>query len=149
MAERSLTLDDLQERLEEIAGIAKARAAIGVTDPEAAAYVRALEYGSITGQPPWPHPGPRTLLAVDPESGAQVVVSAQAPQGFIRVRAPGFLDRLLAELSQPADWLDAETVQAHVQQAVQRAALMALEELRTAAPHDSGRLSESLALLLG
>jgi len=147
MAERELTLDMLQQSFEEIAEVPSARAAIGVSDPEAAPYVRALEYGSIAGQPPWPHPGPRTLLAVDPESGAQVVVSAQAPQGFIRVRAPELLDHLLAELAQPADWFDAAAVEVHVQQAVGRAALAALEELRTAAPRDSGRLSQSLTLI--
>lgn len=142
-----LTLDELGGRLEDLAALAAKSAAVGVTDPEAALYARILEYGSIAGQPPWPHPGPRTVLAVDPETGAQVVVSAQAPQGFIRVRATQFADALRRELAQPADWLDAGAVESHLDQAVRLAAQAVLEELRSAAPRDSGQLAQSLGII--
>ena len=143
----AMTIDELAERLEALSLVASKSVAIVVSNPDAARYARVLEYGSIAGQQPWPHPGPRTVLAVDPETGAQVVVSAQAPQGFIRVRAPQFLDGLLREAGQPLDWLDAAAVETQLADAVRRAAQSALDELRGAAPRDSGKLAQSLAIL--
>lgn len=143
MPEKTLTLEELQQRLESLAGVAGAQAAVGIRDSEVAAYARALEFGSIAGQPPWPAPGPRTTLAVDPETGAQVVLSTQAPQGFV----PQFPAVIANELSGAVNWLDSAAVQSHIARAVQRSAQDVLQRLRDAAPRDSGRLAESLEVL--
>jgi len=147
MSTQSLTFADLQQRFEQIASVASRGLAIGVTDPQVARYARALEYGSVVGQRPWPHPGARTVLTVDPETGTQVVVSAQAPQGFIRVQAAAFAEVLRSRLARTADWLDAEQVSEHVASSIREAARTALERLRVAAPDRSGRLQESLEIL--
>ena len=142
-----LTLEELGKRLEALAQLAPKRAGIGVADSEVGRYVRVLEFGSIAGQPPWPRPGPRTVLAIDPETGAQVVVSAQAPQGFIRVRIPEFLEALRLRLAAPTDWLDTAAVDDYLTTSVQEAAAVALESLRAAVPRDSGQTAESLTLV--
>jgi hypothetical protein len=146
MPARKLTLKEFDQALEALAQLAPKRAAVGVADSEAARYARVLEYGSIVGQPPWPKPGPRTVLAIDPETGAQVVVSAQAPQGFIRVRVPEFLEALQSRLATPVDWLNSAAVENHLAATVGDAAADALEALRAAVPRDSGKLAESLAM---
>jgi hypothetical protein len=142
-----ISLDELSDRFDAMSSLAGRSAYIGVTDHEVAAYARALEYGSVAGQHPWPYAGERTVAAVDPESGAQVVVSAQAPQGFIRVRAPEFLEQLREAIAGPADWLDAEELDRHFAAAVQAAAAQALETMRAVAPRDSGRLAQSLTIM--
>lgn len=140
------TLGELHQRFESMASLAAARATIGIRDPEVAAYARALEYGSLAGQRPWPSPGPRTTLAIDPETGAHVVVSAQAPQGFVRVQAPAFADVVVHELTVPADWLNAGAAQSHIAGALRRAAQDVLQRLQEAVPN-SGRLAENLQVL--
>jgi hypothetical protein len=147
MPEKSLTLAELQQRFESLANVSGAHAAIGVHDAEVATYARVLEFGSIAGQPPWPAPGPRTTLAVDPETGAGVVVSTQAPQGFIRVHAPQFWSVIADDLKASLDWFDSAVVQSHIAEAVRQSAQEALQRLRAAAPRDSGRLAESLDVL--
>jgi hypothetical protein len=142
-----LSLDELGARFEKIASLVDCTAAIGVADAQAAAYARVLEYGSIAGQRPWPHPGEITVAAVDPETGEAVVVSTQAPQGFIRVRAPEFLDRLRESIAGQADWLDAKKLDRNFSSAVQSAAAHALEEMRAAVPRKSGRLAQSLTIV--
>lgn len=149
MPAEQMTLEEFFERLEVLQGVGSSSAAIGVTDAEVARYARVLEFGSIAGQRPWPRPGARTVLAVDPETGAQVVVSASAPNGFIRVRAAEFLNRLRDELDQPKNWLDAAEVATHLASAVERTTEVVLEELRRAAPRDSRRLAKSLAVVSG
>lgn len=146
MPRETLTLDTLLARFAQLADLPPTDAAIVCDDPQAARYARVLEYGAVAGQPPWPRPGPRTTLALDPETGAQVVVSAQAPQGFIRIRVPQFRDALLAELSRPTDWLDSSAVREHIASSLQAAAQAAVEDLRVSAPRDSGRLARSLAV---
>jgi hypothetical protein len=149
MPAQTITLDELDDRFEQLSSVADRSASIGVADAQAAAYARVLEYGSVTGQRPWPHPGERTVAAVDPETGAQVVVSAQAPQGFIRLRAPEFMNQLRSAIAAPADWLDAESLNGHFAAAVQSITARALEEMRAAAPRDSGRLAQSLTIVNG
>jgi hypothetical protein len=142
-----LSLDQLGARFDKIASLVDRTAAIGTADAQAASYARVLEYGSIAGQRPWPHPGERTVAAVDPETGVQVVVSARAPQGFIRVRAPEFLNQLREAIAGPADWLDAEKLDRNFSSAVQSAAAHALEEMRSAVPRESGQLAQSLTIV--
>lgn len=147
MPAHRFTLGELHQRFESMASVAGARAAIGIRDPEVAAYARALEYGSLSGQRPWPAPGPRTTLAVDPETGARVVLSAQAPQGFVRVQAAAFADVISHALKAPTDWLNAGAAQSCIASAVQLAAQDALQGLREVVPKDSRRLAESLQVL--
>lgn len=147
MSPQTLTFADLQQRFEQLGAVAALGLAIGVADPEVAQYARVLEYGSVVGQRPWPHPGARTVLAVDPETGMQVVVSAQAPQGFIRVQAAAFAELLHSRLAGAADWLNAEQVNTHLATSVRQAAEAVLERLRAAAPDRSGRLQQSLEIL--
>jgi hypothetical protein len=123
--------------------------AIGVADPEVARYARTLEFGSVAGEKPWPQPGARTVAAVDPEAGARVVVSAQAPQGFIRANLTQFIEALVREMGRPANWLDPAEVEAHLSAAVQRSADAALDALKQAAPRESGRLAQSLVVVEG
>lgn len=147
MPAHSISFEELAKRLEAVAEVAGAQGAISVLDPQVARYARVLEYGSVAGQRPWPRPGPRTTLAVDPESGAQVVVSVQAPQGFIRSQAPQFASLLAEELRAPADWLDAEAVSSHVARAMGQSLARAAEAVRAAVPRESGRLAESIEVL--
>ena len=147
MAAPRLSLDELGARFEKIASVASRSAGIGVTDAQAGAYARVLEYGSVAGQRPWPHPGEHTVTAIDPDSGAQVVVSAQAPQGFIRVRAPEFLNQLREQIAGQADWLDGKKLDQNFGAAVQSAAAHALEVMRAAVPRESGRLAQSLTIV--
>lgn len=146
MARLMLTLEELLARFDGITAAEGAGAVLGTNDAQAGVYARVLEYGSITGRPPWPRPGPRTVLAVNPDSGAQVVVSAQAPQGYIRVRAPYFAGLLRAHLDGPIDWLEASAIEEHLREAVRAAAAEALEALRSGAPAHAGRLRESLTM---
>ncbi len=145
MADHSLSFEELGILLAELETVVSSRTEIAV-DAELAERARVLEYGSVAGQRPWPHPGQRTVLAIDPESGASVVVSAQAPQGFIRVPAPKFLARLTAALKQPADWLDARAAQEHIAEATKHAVREVLEDVRAAVPRDSGQLAASLRI---
>lgn len=147
MPARTLSIDELGRRFEKMDSVSDRAAAIGVTDAETSAYARVLEYGSIAGQRPWSHPGERTVAAVDPETGAQIVVSAQAPQGFIRLRAPDFLDNLREAIAGPVNWLDADQLNNHFDSAVQSATAQALEAVRDAVPRDSGRLARSLTIV--
>jgi hypothetical protein len=146
MARLKLTLGELLARFEGAASVEGATFVLGTSDAQAGALARVLEYGSVAGQPPWPGPGPRTVLAVNPETGAQVVVSAQAPQGYIRVRVPHFVALLRGHLPGPIDWLDAAAMEAHVREAGRAAAADALETLRSGVPADSGRLRDSLTM---
>lgn len=149
MARLKLTLAELLARFQSAAAVAGASAALGTDDVETGAYARVLEYGSITGKQPWPRPGARTVLAVDPETGAQVVVSAQAPAGYIRVRAPHFAALLGERLPGAVDWLDGAAIEQQIRAAVRTAAAEALQQLRAAAPVASGRLRESLVMTAG
>ena len=146
MPARTITLDELGERFDQLSFVAGRSSGVGVVDAQAAAYARVLEYGSVAGERPWPHPGERTVAAVDPETGAQVVVSTQAPQGFIRMRAPEFMDQLRNAIAAPTDWLDAESLSGHFAAAVQSISARALEEMRAAVPRDTGRLAQSLTI---
>ncbi|MBI1750465.1 MAG: hypothetical protein HY234_03695 [Acidobacteria bacterium] len=143
---RTISLSELSARFEELASLETRTAAIGVDNPGAAAYARVIEYGSVAGQRPWPHSGGRTVSAVDSESGAQVIVSAHAPQGFIRVHAPEFLAQLRDAVARPANWLNAEDLDRHFAAALQSAAAHSLEEMRAAVPHHSGQLAQSLTI---
>lgn len=147
MPTRTWRLTELVEHFESLSNLATVQAAIGVRDPEVAAYARVLEYGSIVGERPWPAPAPGTALTVDPETGAQVVVSRRAPQGFIRLQAAGIPALIAGYLRSPADWLEGKAAQSHVAGALARASRDALELLRAAAPRDSGRLAGGLELV--
>ena len=147
MPSPALTLSDLTKRFEELAGALPSATSIGVTDSEVSRYARAIEFGSLFGERPWPHPGPRTTLAVDPGSGAQVVVSAEAPHGFIRVQASSLVEVLRDGMSGPANWLNADDVNARISAAVRQAGEAALEHLRAALPDRFARLKQSLAVL--
>jgi hypothetical protein len=142
-----LSLEQFAERLDALAEISSVEIFIAVADAKAARYARALEFGSVSGEKPWPAPGPRTVTAVNPDTGEQVVVSAQAPQGFVRVRAAEFRSALVDEMLRAADWLDAAALNAHLADALRRSAAAALDELRRAAPRNSGRFAASLALV--
>lgn len=147
MPTRGLTLAELYARLEGLSDVSGSHFAIGVQDPAVARYARALEYGSVVGRPPWPRPGPRTTLAVDPESGATIVVSAQAPQGFIRGQAPAFPALAADALAAAVDWLDRDAVQAHIARTTRQAAEATLARMQAAVPRDSGKLAASLTIL--
>jgi hypothetical protein len=147
MPARIMTLEELGDRFDALASLADRSAGIGVSDAQAASYVRALEFGSVAGERPWPQPGEHTVAAVDPETGAQVVVSTQAPQGFIRVHAPEFMNQLRSAIAAPTDWLDADSLNGHFAAAVQSITARALEEMRAAVPRDSGRVAQSLTVI--
>jgi len=147
MAAETFTLEEFGERLAKLAEVRGHRAGIGVNDPEAARYARVLEFGSVVGQPPWPSPGSRTIGAVDPETGTEVVVSAQAPQGYIRVRVPEFVETLRTELRGSLNWLDPASLERHVRDAVMATTSAALSALRATVPSDSGQLRNSLTVV--
>jgi hypothetical protein len=136
-----LSIEELNKTFERIEAVESARVSIVASDAKAGQIIRALEYGSIAGHPPWPSPGPKTTLAVDPESGLRVVVSLQAPQGLIRIRAQRLLEFLRDSLPRSVNWLDAEAVATHLQRKLRNSASKAVEELRAALPT---RLAQSL-----
>jgi hypothetical protein len=146
MPDTPLTLDEFETVLDELTGLAGASAVVGTKDEEAGRILRVLEYGSVAGEKPWPAPGPRTTLAVHPETGDEVVVSAQAPQGFVRVQVPAMASVLRAALARPGDWLKATAAQQQIEEAVTEAAETALAGLRATVPRDSGRLAASLEI---
>ncbi len=147
MPQQQLSLEEFAAQLHRLASLRPKRVGIGVTDPEVAAYARIFEYGSIAGHRPWPHPGEQTVTAVDPETGAQVVVSAQAPHGFIRVHVPAFRDRLQQEIKGSADWLDPDGLETHFTAALEAAATKTLEEIRAELPQRWNRLRQSLEIM--
>ena len=147
MPSRTISLNELSDRFHQLSSVGDRSAGIGVVDASVAAYARVLEYGSIAGQRPWPHPGERTVAAIDPDTGAQVVVSAKAPNGFIRVQAPEFLIQLRETVAGRADWLNAGELDRHFGLAVQSVAEQALEKMRAALPRDSGRLAQGLTIV--
>lgn len=136
--------DDLLARLEKTEG---ARAAIGVRDPAIAAYARVLEFGSLLGAKPWPNAGPRTTSAVDPETGTAMVVSAQAPAGFIRIHAAEMREAVASELGGVAGWLDPEELSGRIASALRAATTSAVAILRSAVPRDSGELARAIEKL--
>jgi hypothetical protein len=141
-----LSLEELAERLESIGEVRSKNAFIGASTAEAGRILRSLEYGSAVGEPPWPGPGGRTTLAVDPETGAQVVVSLQAPAGFIRIRRGMFLEALRRTLDGPVNWLNAGEAAQHVEEALRAAGERTLSELKSGVPVDSGRTAQSLIM---
>ncbi|MCL6480312.1 MAG: hypothetical protein K6U02_01160 [Firmicutes bacterium] len=139
--------DDLAERFARLATLTGRSIALGTRDAEAGILLRVLEYGSLVGHRPWPQPGRRTTRAIDPETGREVVVSAQAPQGFVRVQAADFARLLVEQLGRPTNWFHPEAVQALLDTAVHTAATEALERLAARLPEATGRLQNSLAIL--
>lgn len=146
MPNRTINLVDLADAFAAIEDVAPATAGIGVADPQVARYARALEYGSVAGEQPWPHPGPGTTRAVNPETGEEVVVSLQAPNGFVRTQAAAIAAALVAHLAETANWLEPRAAQQHIEESVNEAARRGLELVRTSAPRDSGKLIESLQI---
>lgn len=147
MPSEQLTFEELSSVFDALAEVAGARASIGVTDAEIGRYARLVEYGSVAGERPWPQPGPRTTLAVNPETGEEVIVSAQAQQGFIRANAAAILQNLTEELRRVANWLGASTLGPELELSVRNAAQQAVVLLRAAAPRDTGALGESLQVV--
>lgn len=147
MARQKLTLDQLAQRLEQMASVQGVRAGIGTEDAESAAILRALEFGSISGEKPWPHAGPQTVLAVDQETGAQVVVSAKSPHGFLRSLAPEIMDRLRGAVVQPANWFEPEEAQGHLRESLRTVAAEALAQARAAIPSSSQKIRNNLVLI--
>ena len=147
MPSRTISLNELSDRFEQLSSVGDHSAGIGVADASVAAYARVLEYGSIAGQRPWPHPGEGTVAAIDPDTGAQVVVSAKAPNGFIRVQAPEFLNQLRETVAGRADWLNPRELDRNFGLSVQSVAELALEKMRAALPRDSGRLAQGLTIV--
>ncbi len=113
-----MDLTELHARLSAVAEAGSRSAGLVMKDAEAAKILRVLEYGSVAGQRPWPHPGEKTTLATDPETGAQVVVSAAAPQGFIRVRVGQIAQEMREAVARQSGWLDAAQTEAHLARAV-------------------------------
>lgn len=147
MPDEIFSLDELSAAFEMLAHVASTAAAIGVADAEVGRYARAVEYGSMAGAKPWPNPGPQTALAVNPDTGEPVVVTVQAPQGFIRTNAAAMSRAMVEQLREPADWLGAESLTQRLAEAAQEAAEQAVAVLRSAAPRDSGRLAESVQII--
>lgn len=147
MPRAEFTLGSLAERFAALEFVRPAAMGIATADAQAAAIARVLEFGSIAGRRPWPRPGPRTVLAVDPETGASVVVAAQAPGGFIRIHARAAVEELARELAAPAGWLDGDDIESHLSASVARAADAMLARIRAAVPRDSGRLAASLSVV--
>ena len=147
MPSEQLSFDDLASMFAALAEIDGARAGIGIMDAEMSRYARVLEYGSVVGERPWPQSGPRTVLAVNPETGEEAIVSAQAPQGFIRVNSPAAAQALTEELRRVSNWLDADALGQEFDDAVRNAAQQAADLLRAAAPQGTGELAESLQVV--
>lgn len=149
MADVKLDLESLADALDALATVSSVEAAVGVGDPDAARYVRILEYGSISGRQPWPHPGARTVLAVNPETGQTIVASAQAPQGFIRTNLPAMARALLTEMEDLVFDFRAESLQQSLEASVRNAASDAAELLRAAVPKDTGAVAQHLQVFHG
>ena len=149
MAVRQLSLTELPRLLGNMERVTEKTVYIGTPNPELARVSRLLEYGSIVGQKPWPRPGQKTVLAQDPTTGATVVVSAQAPRGFIRVTAPGILRELSGRIGGVSDWLDPAKINRHAEATVTEAAKSGLDRVRQLIPQESGQLRDSLQVLNG
>ena len=140
-----LSIEELTKTFERMEAVGSGSVSIVTTDAKAGQIIRALEYGSVAGRPPWPSPGPKTTLAVDPETGQRVVVSVQAPQGLIRIGAQRFLEGLRDSLAASVDWLNAESIGVHLEEKLRNTADEAIEQLHAAMPV---RLAQSLKVTL-
>lgn len=72
-------------------------------DPEARLsnnkpYILALEYGSESGEHPWPYPGEKTEYVSDGLNAGKIA-STQAPYGMIRINKPVIKDFIEGELN--------------------------------------------------
>ncbi len=139
-----LSIEDLARQLRDAATVQSRSAVIGAADAESGIIARVLEFGSIAGEPPWPRPGPRTTLALDPDTGAQVVVSLRLPHGVIRLQRPQMLQVLLDSLRGSAGWLDAQRIEPDLDRNLGRAGEEIAAQLRGALAGISGRVAGSI-----
>lgn len=72
--------------------IALATAIVSTGPPSA--YALVWEYGNIRQT----KKGPKTVLGVDPETGARVWLTIQAPSGYVRILKPQFRDIIEEEI---------------------------------------------------
>ncbi len=139
-----MTLEELQGRFDRMANLKRAAVSIEATNADTGKVIRVLEFGSVSGQSPWPHPGPKTVLAVNPDTGAQIVVSAKMPTGFVRMQAKSFVSQLKNTLAGGNDWLDATTTNEHLDRALEAAGNSTLAALRHLLSQTSSRIRDAL-----
>lgn len=110
---------------------------------EAAAYALVWEWGSARIS----EPGPNTCIGVNPD-GSSVILSVQAPFGYISINEPLYWAILEAELKKIKFGNSSiEGLLDELQQAALRAAEEFVPILRSAAPKDSGALRDSIQVV--
>lgn len=108
----------------------------------AAAYALVWEWGNArqTKQ------GPKTVKSFNPD-GEEVWLSIQAPQGYIRINEPEFLQILQTKLGEMDldDWSSAEDLTLAMKKASAAAAAQIAEIIKETAPTASGSLRDSIS----
>jgi len=91
--------------------------------------------------------GPKTVMGVNPD-GERVWLSIQAPEGYIRINTPQFLDALDKALASVSfRTLTAKAIRAEIEKANLVASQKIVMILQQTAPEDSGDLRESFTIL--
>jgi hypothetical protein len=110
---------------------------------DAAAYALVWEWGNVRQT----KKGPNTVMGINPD-GERVWLSIQAPEGYIRVNTPQFLDALDLALSQVSfRTLSARAIREEIEKASLKASKKIVVILQHSAPIDSGDLRESFTVL--
>jgi hypothetical protein len=133
---------EIQRFAREVEKIGEVRAGVASEGP-AAAYALIWEWGNVRQT----KKGPKTVMGVNPD-GSRVWLSIQAPEGYIRINTPQFLDALDKALASVSfRTLTASAVRKEIEKANGTAAKKIVLILQHSAPEDSGDLRESFVVL--
>lgn len=133
-------LKELLDGVKEASNAGPVRGGV-LSQGDAAAYALVWEWGNIRQV----KQGPKTVRSTNPD-GEEVWLSIQAPQGYIRINEPEFIQILQNQLGDMdlEDWTDAEDIIGAMKQASVKAAEQIAEIIRETAPIDSGALRDSI-----
>ena len=130
-------LDNLLSQLDKIPTLVQSGVKV---DSAAAGYFYIWETGRITCQP-----GPKTMWSTSPVTGGQVVLTIQAPNGYIRLNQPEYI-RIINEEFQAVPWsiIPLDRVEEVLNALMDRAADRCDILIGSIAPVDTGNLIFSI-----
>jgi len=107
----------------------------------ASAYALVWEYGNLRQT----KKGPKTTLGIDPETGARVWLTIQAPSGYVRIWKPRF-KTIIASSLHGIKWGERDAKH-QLTDAVERMGERMANLVETTAPVDKGDLKASITWL--
>jgi hypothetical protein len=117
----------------------------------ASAYALVWEYGNIRQT----KKGPKTTLGVDPETGARIWHTIQAPSGYVRIWKPTFRRIILEEINKVrflrhgASGASGRELYQQLTEAWSRIGERMTERIKSTVPVDSGDLKGSITFIPG